>query len=176
MVLGQLATKDNSPPDKNKPQPLPSGAMIPRTIPHQDNSPLGPMPRNKPLIRTNIYMVGNCPGGELSGYAQDIRLLQHIDANSFVLSIFRDFCPEVACGGVVVYWSIHSTLTLRARVRISPSTHTFVLQQGNLSTLLLLTQVYKWGPSRMCHYHRLLPREWKLCTVSVALKCIQWPG
>ena len=28
-------------------------------------------------------------------------------------------------GGVVVYWSIHSTLTLRARVRISPSPRHF---------------------------------------------------
>ena len=26
---------------------------------------------------------------------------------------------------------------------------TFVPQQGNLSTLLLSTQVYKWGPDRM---------------------------
>ena len=50
---------------------------------------------------------------------------------------------------VVVYWSIHSTLTLRARVRISPSPCTFVIQQGNLSTLLLSTQVYKWAPVRM---------------------------
>ena len=31
----------------------------------------------------------------------------------------------LVCGGVVVYWSIHSTLTLRARVRISPSPRHF---------------------------------------------------
>ena len=68
---------------------------------------------------------------------------------------------------------------------------TFVLQQGNLSTLLLSTQVYKWEPSRRwqiivfefasaiigCYTRQgMLPGEWKLCTVSAALKCIQWPG
>ena len=69
---------------------------------------------------------------------------------------------------------------------------TFVLQQGNLSTLLLSTQVYKWGLGRMwqmivfefasaiiigCYTRQgMLPGEWKLCTVSAALKCIQWPG
>ena len=36
MVLGQLPTKHNFPPDKNKAQPLPTGTTIPRTIPHQD--------------------------------------------------------------------------------------------------------------------------------------------
>ena len=67
---------------------------------------------------------------------------------------------------------------------------TFVLQrQGNLSTLLLSTQVYKWGPGRRWQiivfefasaviggYTRqgMLPGEWKLCTVSVALKSIQY--
>ena len=35
------------------------------------------------------------------------------------------------------YWCIPSTLTLRAWVRIPPSPHTFVIQQGNLSTSLL---------------------------------------
>ena len=60
--------EDNSPPDKNKAQPLPTRTTIPRTIAHQDNSPLGPLPRNKPLIRTKTCTVGNCPPGELSGY------------------------------------------------------------------------------------------------------------
>ena len=36
-------------------------------------------------------------------------------------SLFKLPCPSVSSGGVMVYWSIHSTLTLRARVRISPS-------------------------------------------------------
>ena len=36
--------------------------------------------------------------------------------NNYILEIY---------GGVVVYWSIHSTLTLRARVRISPSPRHF---------------------------------------------------
>ena len=31
LVLGQLPTEDNSPPDKNKAQPLPTGTTIPRT-------------------------------------------------------------------------------------------------------------------------------------------------
>ena len=67
MVRGQLPTKDNSPPDKNKAQPLHTGTTIPRTIPHQDNSPLGPLYHGiKPLIRTNtctvgIVLVGSCP-------------------------------------------------------------------------------------------------------------------
>ena len=57
---------------------------------------------------------------------------------------------------------------------------TFVLQQGNLSTLLLSTQVYKWGPGRRwqiivfefasaiigCYTRQgMLPGEWKFCTV-----------
>ena len=57
---------------------------------------------------------------------------------------------------------------------------TFVLQQGNLSTLLLSTQVYKWGPGRRwqiivfefasaiigCYTRQgMLPGEWRLCTV-----------
>ena len=35
----------------------------------------------------------------------------------------------------MVSWSIHSTLALRVQVRISPSPCTFVLQQGNSSTV-----------------------------------------
>ena len=63
--------EDNSPPDKNKAQPLPTRTTIPRTIPHQDNSPLGPLPVGiKPLIRTKTCTVGNCPPGELSGYEE----------------------------------------------------------------------------------------------------------
>ena len=61
-VLGQLPTGDNSPPDKNKAQLLPTRTTIPigqfptrTTPPHQDHYHLV-----KPLIRTNIY------GGELS--------------------------------------------------------------------------------------------------------------
>ena len=57
MILGQLPTKDNSPPDKNKPQALPTGTTIPRTIPHQDNSPLGPLPWNK-TIHQDQYLYG----------------------------------------------------------------------------------------------------------------------
>ena len=90
--------------------------------------------------------------------------------------------------GGVVYWSIHSTLALRARVRVSRSPRTFALQQDNLSTLLLLT-VYGYpvgcdrllclnfpAPLSQAAIPGILPGEWKLCTVSAALKCIQWPG
>ena len=50
----------------------------------------------------------------------------------------------------ITYWCIHPTLMLRARVRIPPSPWTFALrQQGNLSTLLLSTQVSIWGPDKM---------------------------
>ena len=62
LVLG-LLTKDYSPPDKNNPQPLPTGTTIPRTIPHQDDCPRGPLPRNK-TTHQDQYLCG----GELSGY------------------------------------------------------------------------------------------------------------
>ena len=55
--------EDNSPPDKNKFQPLPTRTTIPRTIPHQDNSPLGPLPRNK-----TTHQDQNLYGGELSSW------------------------------------------------------------------------------------------------------------
>ena len=54
--------EDNSPPDKNKAQPLPTRTM-PRTIPHQDNSPLGSH-GIKPLIRTKTCTVGPGGGGD----------------------------------------------------------------------------------------------------------------
>ena len=61
--------EDNSPPDKNKAQPLATRTTIPRTIPHQDNSPLGPLPQNKTHSSgPKLVTVGNCPPGELSGY------------------------------------------------------------------------------------------------------------
>ena len=64
LVLGQLPmTEDNSPPNKNKAQPLPTRTTIPRTIPHQDNSPLGPLPRNK-----TTHQDQNLYGGELSSW------------------------------------------------------------------------------------------------------------
>ena len=62
-VLGQLPTRDNYPPDKDKAQLLLTRTAIPSTTPHWDHC----LPV-KPHIRTNICMVGNCPGGELSGY------------------------------------------------------------------------------------------------------------
>ena len=56
--------EDNSQPDKNKAQPLPTRTtIIPRTIPHQDNSPLGPLPRNK-----TTHQDQNLYGGELSSW------------------------------------------------------------------------------------------------------------
>ena len=55
--------EDNSPPNKNKAQPLPTRTTIPRTIPHQDNSPLGPLPRNK-----TTHQDQNLYGGELSSW------------------------------------------------------------------------------------------------------------
>ena len=57
-VLGQLPTGDNSPPDKHKAQLLPTSTTIPRATPHQDHYQLV-----KPLIKTNIYNGGDCPGG-----------------------------------------------------------------------------------------------------------------
>ena len=72
MVLGQLPTKENSPPEKNKSQPLPTGTTIPRTspqTPHQDNSPLGPLPQNKTTHRDQYLYSGelswfeSCPNG-----------------------------------------------------------------------------------------------------------------
>ena len=83
---------------------------------------------------------------------------------------------------------MYRCLMLRAWVRIPPLPCTFVLQQGNLSTMLLSTQVYtcKWGPGRMSQMivfefasaimslwqcvigsfrQGMLPREWKLYTV-----------
>ena len=43
-VLGQLPTKDNSPPDRNKAQPLPTGTTIPRTtVEPRYNEVLGTM-------------------------------------------------------------------------------------------------------------------------------------
>ena len=74
------------------------------------------------------------------------------------------------CTGPQQLLMLHSILTLRARVRISRAPCTFVLQQDNLSTLLLSTQVYKWGHGRMwriivvwiCQrrYDRLLYQAW----------------
>ena len=63
-VLGQLPTKDNSPPDTNKSQPLPTRTTIPIGLFPTRTTPRG----KKTLIRTNTCTVGNCPGGELSGY------------------------------------------------------------------------------------------------------------
>ena len=62
-VYGSRTTphEDNSPPDKNKAQPLPTRTTIPRAIPHQDNSPLGPLPRNK-----TTHQDQNLYGRELS--------------------------------------------------------------------------------------------------------------
>ena len=65
-VLGQLPMRTIPPPDKNKAQPLPTRTTIPRTIPHQDNSPLGPLPRNKnhssgpKPVRWGIVLLGSC--------------------------------------------------------------------------------------------------------------------
>ena len=54
VVLGQLPTKDNSSPVKNKAQP--TGTTIPRSISNQDNSPLGPLPQNKTTHQDqNLY-------------------------------------------------------------------------------------------------------------------------
>ena len=64
-IFGSRTTphEDKSPPDKNKAQPLPTRTTIPRTIPHQDNSPLGPLPRNK-----TTHQDQNLYGGELSSW------------------------------------------------------------------------------------------------------------
>ena len=61
LVLGQLPTGDNSPPDKNKAKLH----VLPTTIPTcRTTPPLGQhYQRVKPIIRANIYMMGNCPVG-----------------------------------------------------------------------------------------------------------------
>ena len=71
---------DNSPPDKNKAQLLPIRTTIP-----EDYSPLGQLPTRAISTSTTmhqdqycIYMVGNCPGGELSGYAQIYICIQRV--------------------------------------------------------------------------------------------------
>ena len=75
--------------------------------------------------------------------------------------------PFILHRGGTDYWGIlvctfnsHS----RVRVRILPSPGTFVLQQDILSTLLLSTQVYKWGSCRMW----LLVVDW--CRMCASLK------
>ena len=50
-------------PNYCPPGPRSLGQLSAKTTPHQGH--YKPM---KPLIRTNTYTVGNCPGGELSGY------------------------------------------------------------------------------------------------------------
>ena len=70
--------EDNSPPDKNKVQPLPTRTTIPRTIPHQDNSPVGPLPRNKTTHQDQNLYGGDCPPGELSGYGNAVHSEQLI--------------------------------------------------------------------------------------------------
>ena len=84
--------EDNSPPDKNKGQPLPTRTTIPRTIPHQDNSPLGPLPRNKTTHQDQTCTVGNCPPGELSGYVTEPVIQSH---SLFLLPHTIDFLIEV---------------------------------------------------------------------------------
>ena len=69
--------EDNSPPDKNKAQPLPTRTTIHRTIPHQDNSPLGPLPRNK-----TTHQDQNLYGGELSSWGVVRIRGKWFDANS----------------------------------------------------------------------------------------------
>ena len=70
-----LPTGDKSPPDKNKAQLLPTwitipiGLLLTRTTPHQEH-----YQRVKPFIGANIYMVGNCTGGDLSGYDTDVNI------------------------------------------------------------------------------------------------------
>ena len=58
-------------------------------------------------------------------------------------SQIKDFGMLWRCCGILMY-------SLDSHVRISPSPCTFVLQQGNLTTLLLSTQVHKWGPGNDC--------------------------
>ena len=70
--------EDNSPPYKNKAQPLPTRTAIPRNIPHQDNAPLGPLPRNK-----TTHQDQNLYGGELSGY--DVKVYRGITVGTSLL-------------------------------------------------------------------------------------------
>ena len=51
-------------PNHYPPRPRSLGLLSTRTTPHKDH-----YHGIKPLIRTNTCTVGNCPGGELSGYA-----------------------------------------------------------------------------------------------------------
>ena len=61
---GTIAHRIKIKPIYCPPGPRSLGLILTRTTPHQDHYQW-----LKPLIKTNIYMVGNCPDcGELSGY------------------------------------------------------------------------------------------------------------
>ena len=89
--------EDNSPPDKNKAQPLPTRTTIPRTIPHQDNShALGPLPRNK-----TTHQDQNLYGGELSSWIV-VRIRTRLP--QFVLKRFDQVVRNVGFTWIFSSW------------------------------------------------------------------------
>ena len=63
MVLGQLPMRTNPHQIKIKPNHCPPGQQSLGLFPHQDNSPLGPLPRNK-----TTHQDQKLNGGELSSW------------------------------------------------------------------------------------------------------------
>ena len=154
------------------------------------------------LLGANTFL--SCPERKINPTQSKQRLqFQHL-WSSFILLILFNFGPQISSLAPMTRWSSASSnvswyigvFTRLSRWEPGFESHhhhgTFVLQQGNLSTLLLSTQGYKWGSGRMwqivvfefasaiitgCYTRQgMLPGEWKLCTVSAALKYIQWPG
>ena len=108
-VLGQLPTKDNSQPDKNNAHPLPTGTTIPRTIPHQDNSPLGPLPQNKTTHQDqNMYC------GELSWWGV-VRIRRKKKINIWIQT------HSFPAAKLILYFSLHTSLNLRTSTDLGSS-------------------------------------------------------
>ena len=94
MVLGQLSTGTTPHRIKRKPNCCPPGpqslGLLPtRTTPHQDHY----QPVN-PLIRTNTCTVGNCPGGELSGYGNGYEQHPALTSGSIRLPVHSSSATE----------------------------------------------------------------------------------
>ena len=71
-----------------KPNYCPPGQVPTRTTPHQDHyQPV------KPLMRTNTYTVGNCPGRELSGYGSELFNVIGSRTTPHWMKIKPNYCP-----------------------------------------------------------------------------------
>ena len=71
-----------------KPNYCPPGQVPTRTTPRQDHyQPV------KPLMRTNTYTVGNCPGRELSGYGSELFNVIGSRTTPHWMKIKPKYCP-----------------------------------------------------------------------------------